>query len=198
MLRLLCTEFDHIYSLSAVDHGAARQYIHRHLIDALNREAKRCSCGIDDLASTLLFAAHKGGRFVAGHIGDGVIAQVDVSGKPRTLSHPENGEYANTTVFVTDPSAERKFRIYQGDADADLAGFVVMSDGCAESLYDKRTGNPAAAISKLLAWNEKLSRAKTDAILAMNLEKAFSQKSADDCSLGLMSIVKTDGDKVLL
>lgn len=192
MLKMLCAQFDQIYSMCAAGSDDARQHIHRRLIETLNREATRHHCDIDALASTLLFVAHKGDRFLAGHIGDGVIAQVDVAGTPHTLSHPDNGEYANTTVFVTDTLAVDKFRLFHGNSDAKLAGFVLMSDGCAESLYDKKTGMPAAAITKLLAWNEEHSRKKMEAILAINLEQAFSRKSTDDCSLALLSILGKD------
>lgn len=66
-----------------------------------------------------------------------------------------------------------------------------MSDGCAESLHDKRTGTPAPAVSKLLSWNQELSRMKMDGILASNLQQAFSKKSADDCALALLSVRRT-------
>ena len=145
--------FDEVYSLCGDDPCAARQRIHRHLIELLDRAAARHDCATNDLASTLLFVAHKAGRFVAGHIGDGVIAQLEADGAPVTLSYPDNGEFANSTVFVTDPSALDKFRLFHGESDPNLIGFALMSDGCAESLYDKKTGRPATAIAKLLAWN---------------------------------------------
>jgi hypothetical protein len=191
MLRLLSAEFDEIYCLCGDDRYAAKQRIHRHLLELLDRAAVRHDCNRDSLASTLLFVAHKAGRFVAGHIGDGVIAQVDADGVPVTLSQPENGEYANTTVFVTDAAALEKFRLVHGESEAKVTGFVLMSDGCAESLYDKKTGNPAAAVAKLLAWNQELSRTKVDAILAANLEQTFAKKSSEDCSLALLSITRS-------
>ena len=196
MVRMLSTQFDEVYRLCGDDPYAARQRIHRHLIELLDRAAARHDCRTDDLASTLLFVAHKAGRFVAGHIGDGVIAQLDEGGVPVTLSYPDNGEFANTTVFVTDPSALDKFRLFHGEGDAKLIGFAVMSDGCAESLYDKKTGRPATAIAKLLAWNQDLSRTKANAMLAANLEQAFAKKSSDDCSLALLSIVRHNDGKI--
>ena len=69
-----------------------------------------------------------------------------------------------------------------------LAGFALMSDGCAESLYDKRSGAPAAAISKLVEWNGDLSRKKMVGVLNSNMQQAFSRKTADDCSLAVISI----------
>lgn len=196
ILRMLSAQFDEVYRLCDDDPDAARQRIHRHLIELLDRAAARHDCATDDLASTLLFVGHKAGRFVAGHIGDGVIAQLEADGVPVTLSYPENGEFANSTVFVTDPSALDNFRLFCGTSNPNLVGFALMSDGCAESLYDKKTGRPATAIAKLLAWNLELSRTKADSILAANLEQTFAKKSSDDCSLALLSIVRQDDGEV--
>lgn len=187
-LRMLLAQFDEIYDMCERDPDMARRHIYQRLISVLLREAARHGCDVDALASTLLFVAHKGGRFVAGHVGDGVIVQVDVHGLAQTLSHPENGEYANTTVFVTDARAMDRIRLFHGEPATKIAGFALMSDGCAESLYDKKSGQPAAAIAKLLLWNDQFSRKKMESILASNMELAFSKKSADDCSLALMSI----------
>lgn len=187
-LRLLSAQFDEIYAMCVAAEESARRHIHDRLLESLRRAASRHGCDVRALASTLLFVAHKGDRFLAGHIGDGLIAQIDEGGTPQTLSPPDNGEFANTTVFVPDPTAVERFRLFYGGPERSASGYVVMSDGCAESLYDKRTGNPAPAISKLLSWNHELSRKKMDGILGANLQQAFSKKSADDCSLALLSV----------
>ena len=187
-LRMLLTQFDQVYNMCERSPNLARRHIHERLMSVLVREASRHKCEVDALASTLLFVAYKGGRFVAAHVGDGVIVQVDEHGIAKTFSHPENGEYANTTVFVTDPKSMERLRLFHGDAASSLAGFALMSDGCAESLYDKKTGQPAAAVGKLLLWNREFSKKKMKSILGINMEQAFSKKSADDCSLALMSI----------
>lgn len=187
-LRMLSSQFDVIYEMCVDAEESARHHIHGRLLESLRHAASRHDCDVRALASTLLFVAHKGNRFLAGHIGDGLIARIDEAGTPHTLSPPDNGEFANTTVFVTDPTAVERFRLFHGGPEQSTAGYVVMSDGCAESLYDKRTGKPALAISKLLSWNQELSRKKMDGILAANLEQTFSKKSADDCSLALLSI----------
>ncbi len=188
-LRMLEAQFDEIYGMCELDKGAAQRHIHQRLMTVLQQEAATHDCEVNELASTLLFVAHKRGRFIAGHVGDGVIAQVDGDGSAQTLSHPENGEYANTTVFVTDSSAADRLRLFHGESDARVAGFALMSDGCAESLYDKQSGNPAAAVSKLIAWNATLSRNNINLVLRGNLEQSFSKKSSDDCSLALLSIL---------
>jgi hypothetical protein len=192
MLRMLSAQFDELYSMCNDDLLAARQRIHSNLIGFLERAAHRHGCATGDLASTLIFVAYKGGRFLAGHIGDGMIAQLEADSAPATLSRPDNGEFANSTVFVTDPSALERFRVLYGESDRPVIGFALMSDGCTESLYDKKTGLPATAVAKLLTWNQELSRTKADAILAANLKQAFAKKSSDDCSLALLSVARHD------
>jgi len=187
-LRMLSSQFDEIYKMCEEAGDAARSHIYAELLKSLSRAARVEKCDVSALASTLLFVAHKGSRFLAGHIGDGVIARIDESGTPHTLSSPDNGEFANSTVFVTDSLAAERFRLIRGAEEVSASGFVLMSDGCAESLYDKRTGVPAAAIGKLHAWNQELSRKKMDAILLANLEQTIAKKSTDDCSLALLSI----------
>ncbi len=62
-----------------------------------------------------------------------------------------------------------------------------MSDGTAESLYLRATRRPAdAALQKLFGWTRTLPKTKMVRILEANLEQAFSKKTADDCSIGLM------------
>lgn len=191
-LRLLTTQFDELYMLCEQDPAAARAFIHKRLMRALQRQAKRLQCDESALASTLLCAAHKGDRFVAAHLGDGVIARVNTQGVASTLSHPDNGEYANTTYFITDPSALNKIRLYHGSDTSDLAGLVLMSDGCAESLYEKSTGMPAQAVTKLMTWTQNLKHDEINNILKANMEQLFTRKSADDCSLILLSTPKRE------
>jgi hypothetical protein len=187
-LRMLLTQFDQIYGMCERNSNLARRHIHERLMCVLYREAVRHECEVDALASTLLFVAHKGGRFIAAHVGDGVIVQVDEHGIAKTLSHPENGEYTNTTVFVTDLKSMENIRLFHGISASSLSGFVLMSDGCAESLYEKKTGQPASAVAKLLLWNSEISKKKMESILTENMERVFSKKSSDDCSLAFMSI----------
>lgn len=186
-LRMLTGHFDTLYVMCAHDPAGARQFIHHRLMRSLRRQAKRIGCEVDELASTMLFAAHKGNKYLAGHLGDGVIARVGGDGVVSTLSHPENGEYSNITYFVTDAAAQARIRLYHGVEPDGVAGFALMSDGCAESLYEKRSGSPAAAVGRLLEWNRDKNRGEIASILAGNLEQVFTKKTTDDCALVLLS-----------
>lgn len=186
-LRMLTEHFDAVYAMCAHDPAVAQQFIHDRLMRSLRRRAKRIGCELDALASTLLFAAHKGDKYLAGHIGDGVIVHVGGDGVASTLSHPENGEYSNSTYFVTDAVARSKIRLYHSVEPDAVAGFALMSDGCAESLYEKRSGSPAAAVARLLEWNRDKTRGEIASILAGNMEQVFTKKTTDDCALVLLS-----------
>ena len=186
-IRFVCRHFDALWAQSAADAPGVARQLADYCLAALRRQAKRMDCRVEDLACTLLFVVHQGGRYLAGHLGDGLIARLGAGGQVEALSPPDNGEFANTTRFLTDASAVRHLRILRGE-DAGPLGFVVMSDGTAESLYLKASGTPAAgAIQKLLGWNATLPKAKMEAILAANLEQAFARKSSDDCSIALLS-----------
>jgi hypothetical protein len=65
-----------------------------------------------------------------------------------------------------------------------------MSDGTAESLYHKSSGVPAPAIQKLLEWNATLPRKKMKEVLGDNLQQSIASQTENDCSIGLLSILK--------
>ncbi len=186
-LRILCDRFDELYTLAISNRLDVATLIVDQCISALGKKAKAIDSTIDALASTLMFVAHKNGQFLAGHLGDGIIARAAADGEIETLSHPDNGEFANTTVFVTDAMARQRFRIYAGECAS--PAFAVMSDGTAESLYSRASKVPAApALQKLFQWNTELPKTKVGEILMANLTQAFAKKSADDCSIGLLTL----------
>ena len=139
---------------------------------------------IGDFAATLLFVAHhlSSGRWIVGHIGDGVVSGMK-NGEPITLSHPHNGEFANTTLFFTDHSAHENLRIGCFD---DLDGVALMSDGTAKTFYRHSDGTSSGALSKLFAWQKRLGEAKGSSVLRKNLETFAIPKTGDDCSMLLM------------
>lgn len=152
---------------------------------ALRDKAKRQGVTLDALASTLLFSAFKSGRYIAGHIGDGVIG-IMTGDEIRVLSLPENGEYANTTYFITDKNARSHLRLYSGLAKEGY-GAILMSDGTAESLFAKASSTLGTAVTRIFSWSEDLSPRKMDLVLLANLEQVFSKKTTDDCSVAVLT-----------
>lgn len=82
-----------------------------------------------DFASTLVGVAIGPEGGACAHVGDGVIVRRGDAGWTM-LSAPENGEYADTTYFVTDEEWSGHLRVTP--VGADCATVVLMSDGAGE------------------------------------------------------------------
>ncbi len=154
----------------------------------------RLSCEVRDLASTLLLVAVKDERFVALHLGDGVLGTEVVlpSGRKagRPLGRPDNGEFANETVFITSRSAAGALRIYRGRLEnkaRTISGFILMSDGPEASLYQRRTRTLAPACSKLLEACRSLPSDVMQEQLEATLKDVIVPRTHDDCSLVLLA-----------
>ena len=94
------------------------------------------NCTVKDLASTLLFVAVKDDKFILGHLGDGVIGYLK-NNCLKTASLPNNGEFSNETYFSTSKDASSHMKLAKGSV-RDIDGFVLMSDGTADSFYNKK------------------------------------------------------------
>lgn len=184
-LRLLSHHFDELHALGQSDSARVATRVLEACLAALGRKARTLQTGVEQLACTLMFVAHKDDRYLLGHLGDGAIMLETVPGQLEVVSHPHNGEYLNTTFFVTDRDAQAHFRIHAGEHAR--PSFAVMSDGTAESLYLRSSGQAAMALHKLFAWNRDLSRARMEGVLSANLAQAFGKRTSDDCAIGLLS-----------
>ena len=182
----LIKEFDLYFS---EDDGVAikRKIIHD-LRDVLEGVVSEYACEIKDLASTLLVAAVNKDRYILIHIGDGVIGFLRDE-ELRVASQPENGEFANTTIFVTSMDVLHSMKILKGTLGT-ITGFVLMSDGTENSLYNKREKSLAPAVKKLM----KLSRVMVKECLESELKDCFEEvvkeATTDDCSIAML--VKED------
>lgn len=156
-------------------------------------EQQLVPCDIEDLSCTLLAIAIRENKYLAIHLGDGVIgSEIEIYGKRwmRAISVPDNGEFANETHFITSKEAADQTRGFYGRLDAagtKTTGFILMSDGPEAVLFDKRKQTLAAACHKLLYANRVLSSEETSKRLETTLKEVVSQKTSDDCSIALMS-----------
>jgi hypothetical protein len=125
-------------------------------------------------------------QYFAIHIGDGAIGCVEDS-KSFVVSHPENGEYSNSTFFITDSVAAQKIRYYTGECKKGSV-FFLMSDGAAESLYLKNSGEFGGALVSMSEWIKNKDNHEMASVLRSNMEAVFTKKSTDDCSLIMMEI----------
>jgi hypothetical protein len=175
---------------SASDDGArVRVELLGQLVLKLNNVANRHGVKPGDLASTFLCVAVSGKRFLGAHIGDGVVGYVK-NGELKVISAPDNSEFANQTTFVTSGRALESMRLFRGSLDG-VAGFILMSDGTGESLFDSRTGELARACAKLIAAvgsapAELGKTSKHTKRLRRLMDLKIRAATKDDCSIGIL------------
>ncbi len=156
------------------------------------KRAKALKCSVAELAATLAFVAVAGDIFIAGSLGDGIVAAFRGS-RSEVLIEPVRGEFANETVFLTSSRAKEHLRIAKKPQD-DYSGFAIMSDGAAESLYQRREGSLAPALSKILLWlDEQTSKDVREAIQESAMPLLIN-RTLDDCSLAVLRRVRVDMD----
>ncbi|RPF29042.1 PP2C family serine/threonine-protein phosphatase [Georgenia muralis] len=164
--------------------------LHAHLIEKLNGTAARIGCELKDLASTFLCVAVTEEFFVAAQIGDGVIG-AERDGELELVTLPDNGEFPNVTTFVTSKNAVPSMQITKGELDG-YNGFILMSDGTAESLYNYERRVLARACRTLFRI---ISDAPTYAVanpaykkeLKRVMDLQIREGTDDDCSIGILA-----------
>ena len=196
VVDFLCDNFDKTFLQNEED---IANLILSGVTNSLKKTVKEFELDIMDLSSTLLFVAVKKDKFIAGHIGDGLIGAFDGSGC-HVLSSPDNGEFANETFFITEVNALEHFRIYK-DKLKDTTGYILMSDGSYESLYDTQKGELAPANVSFFSWLVDYDNTKEEVEkgLEETLTNKFTKKTKDDCSINLLSTKHIEGyfDKVI-
>lgn len=160
------------------------------LRDRIRQTAELHGCDPADLASTFLCVAVSGDRFLGAHVGDGVIGYLK-DGELKVASAPDNDEFANQTTFITSSGAVGSMRLFRGSMSG-IDGFVLMSDGTAESVYDRRTGRLASAAKKVIeAVGRAPSRQRKNSQhrkqLKRLMEVTIRQATKDDCSIGVLA-----------
>lgn len=160
-----------------------------HLLARLKSTAAHLDCDLKDLASTFLCVAITKTTFFVAHIGDGVIG-AERDGELEVITSPHNGEFANVTTFVTSKDAAVSMQIVHGDLEG-YSGFILMTDGTADSLYNYERRTLARANRTLFrivadaptysvanpAYKKELKR-----IMDLQIREATD----DDCSIGLL------------
>lgn len=164
------------------------------LVSKLASVAERHDVTSEDLASTFLCVAVSGDTFLGAHVGDGVVGFLK-HGDLRVISGPDNSEFANQTTFVTSSRALESMRLFRGSLDG-VDGFILMSDGAGESLFDSRTGQLAKACSKLISTVAAMrgSQNKTSEHrkrLRRLVDITIRDATKDDCSIGIFGRAAT-------
>lgn len=168
-------------------------YLHK----KLNKKALELNVEKKELSSTLLFAVLKANKGIIGHIGDGVIGKISKN-ILNVISYPDNGEYINSTFFVTAEKAEQNFRIQKIQNFDNIQGIFIMSDGTAESFYNRKEKKLAKAIANIAEWLTEYEEEEVKKALIDNFNKQILTKTEDDCSFNLMVKVTSDNRDIIL
>lgn len=158
----------------------------------LNKAAsEQENLSIMEMSCTVLFVAIKEDKYIQGHIGDGLIGELVTNEKGlevRIRSYPENNGAPNITFFITDSDAVDHFRISSGTMPANVKGFVLMSDGPEEVLYDPQKKTINQYIQNLFGMYKGNSFNLYKKTLERFLREQISQYSYDDLSMNFLYI----------
>lgn len=143
-------------------------------------------CKMNDLASTLLVVAVCDEKYVIMHIGDGVVAYLE-NENLKVASHPANGEFLNTTYFITDSNAACNIRIIKGKLE-EISGFMLFSDGVESYMYkhDSKKINQSFLPIFQDINNTKIEDVENNLVDSLNLIK--NKSTFDDCSMAVMAL----------
>lgn len=181
--NLLCGDFDRLFQAGTP--AELRKRVLEPVRSAVEQRAGELGAPVSELACTMLTVAVQGDRYLIFHLGDGVIAY-QKAGTVRIASAPWNGEFVNSTVFVTSQNALRHARVYRG-SQPELEGFCLMSDGCEPALYDKRRNRMAPLLRVLFQQVQLMGRESSSEILDAVMQGLIAPRTQDDCSMVLLT-----------
>ena len=181
--RILVNQFDYIYK--NVNKKIVKISILRALLKKLQKQAEKDSALLPQYASTLLAVAIKGQRRLVLHLGDGIIG-VWNGQEVLPYSLPENGEFINTTVFVTSPNAVRSLRVRRAPYQR-TCGWVLMSDGTAGALFLKQTQRFSGVMDYLFRTMCYLPQMAFEKALQADMRRVLTKKTDDDCSMTFLT-----------
>lgn len=179
----IVTNFDML--VKEQDGVVIKQLFQKIILDALKEDQQVLDCELNALASTLLVVAIKDETFFLLHVGDGVIGYVKDE-QLYVASKPSNGEFTNSTVFVTSSRLIENMNLIKGTLQ-NISGFILMSDGTAESLYEKNQQRLAPIVKRLIDWTALLPKQNMLNIVEQSFNNVISSRTLDDCSIAIIT-----------
>lgn len=152
-------------------------------VNMVSRAAERVDPTNGDVGTTLLFAATTEKKFIAGHIGDGVIL-VRENGTFSVLSYPENGEYSWETYLLPCAENSSHFRFYEGKTPE---GFLLASDGISAQLYES-DGQGCPVCEKIFHWAAQMTEDEFCQKMQAHFKSVFAKFSSDDKSVAVLRL----------
>lgn len=181
-------------ALPWIDQEAVGDAVLYSCLEEMRNRADAKGCEIGDLAATLTFVGVSGSVYLAGSLGDGVLIAARPSlAIPEVVFAQDRGEYANETVFLTSSDARKRLRLRGASLDG-VIGFLVMSDGAAESLVRRRDGTPARAVTRILSVLEDTASVAVERELRASVLPKLAERTRDDCSLAVLRRIHVDYD----
>ena len=173
---------DYIFERNAT---VAKERIISKLLRNLDETSKKVGCSIKDLACTLMLVAVKESDYLIIHLGDGVIGYMEGS-ELKVASNPSNGEFVNTTTFITSSDAIKSMKVMKGSL-RDINGFVIMTDGTSASLYQKRGKTLSVAIGEIFKYMKYLPLQVVEQQIQASLELVVKRATQDDCGIAFLT-----------
>jgi serine/threonine protein phosphatase PrpC len=177
--EVMTKDFELLYGMN--DAEAAR-YIISKVRKPLENKAKLSGNDLISYSATLLSVAmHPDGRFIAFHIGDGVIVGYSPEAGCKTISIYEHMGPSNQTTFVTIDDTEYNYIKGRNDYSA----FVLMSDGPEEFLVNKTEMSFRVQMMIELAYfiSESAMKEQLASLISFLKEKGMT----DDASFALIA-----------
>lgn len=127
---------EHFSQIADLGRNEAGEFLLNELGRVLRQEARKRTCLLYQLASTLVAVAldETNQTALTVHLGDGVILGLKRDGRTVCLSRPDNGRFCNETWFTTSRTAAEHLQIGWYDWETEnLAAVFLSSDGLALS-----------------------------------------------------------------
>lgn len=174
---LMTERFDEMYSLED-------DSVKKEVLEKIEEVFRKAGLKLSGVKITLLFAAVKAGRYLAGNMGDGLVARLD--GGSSVLLVPEDGPFPGRTYFAAQDNELGNLRICRGDLEGS-SGLMIMSAGGCRSLYESGTGSLSPACGTFFEWLKEYDEETVSEALADNIDKYFIKDTKGDIGIAVLA-----------
>ena len=142
---------------------------------------------MEDYNTTFMAIAVKDKQCIVVHIGDGLTG-FEKDGKVGIITYPINGEYANTTYFITGDNAEYMMQCRTVELKSKSIRLFCLSDGSADLYYNsvfglRNTNTLIYCFKEIMKCENQDERLGCLERLLGYISRRFT---ADDCSISVM------------
>ena len=173
---LMVEHFDGLY---AADNENIRRALLNNVMDAFQRKG----VSFPGFGSALLFVAVKDTRYLAGHLGGGLIGRANPG--CTVLSQPQVGIFGSEAELSPEDLVMETMRIYKGVLEEPF-GFLLLSDGACSSLYEDSSGTLSPACDTFVEWLQTNDPETVSEALSDNIRKYFKSDTQGNISVAMM------------